>query len=111
MSSWERKITVMRDARLQDRAKLRGTVKSQDLLIEELHKRSAIYSKLLTSANIGIRALNWRRFWTEIAAIALLRILEKYANQLYQEVEGAYTCHPTPSPRLRDVTDSGLVVF
>jgi len=115
MSSWKRKIGVVRDARLKDRATLEGTVRRQDYLIEEFQKslRSSQlqHADTVTFAKQTIRDLNWRRVWVELAAVALLRVLEKHANQLYQEVEGAYTCHPTPSPRLRDVTDSGLVIF
>ena len=57
-----------------------------------------------------VRAVNWQRVFAEIGYAATLRCVEKYANQLYQEIESAHVAHPTPA-QLRDVTDSGLVVF
>ena len=114
MSSWKRKIGVVRDARLANRAKLRGAVKNQDKDIADLQGalegcRQACEDQA-TYFRAAVRSVNWQRVFAEIGYAATLRCVEKYANQLYHEIESAHVAHPTPV-QLRDVTDSGLVVF
>ena len=114
MSSWKRKIGVVRDARLKDRATLRGAIKRQDKDIAALQNQVQIgreeYIKHFADLRAAVRAVNWQRVFAEIGYAATLRCVEKYANQLYHEIESAHVAHPTPV-QLRDVTDSGLVVF
>ena len=110
MSSWKRKIGVMRDARLQDRVTLKGMLKRQDKDIADLRMGIDGRDMIIGQLKTAVRAVNWQRVFAEIGYAATLRCVEKYANQLYHEIESAHVAYPTPV-QLRDVTDSGLVVF
>lgn len=101
MSSWKRKIGVIRDIRLSEKAKLRGSVLTLAARVNHMDLLVRVQAAQATEAA-------FMRFWTDIAAVALLKLVEKYDNILFQEVEGGYSCHPSP-PRLL-VEDSRIFV-
>lgn len=109
-----RQIGAVREERLNDRAKLRGAVKqqAQEIVslsgeVEKLRHVIVVQAEHLKAA---IRAVNWQRVFAEIGYAATLMCVRKYANQLYSDIESAHVAEPSP-PRIRDVSDSGLVVF
>lgn len=92
MSSWKRKIGVVREQRLSEKAKLKGLV--NQLAAKVMHLDALVRVQAVQTTELAIA-----RFWTDVSAVALLKLVEKYDNLLFQEVEGGYSCHPSP-PRL-----------
>lgn len=103
MTSAARKLGVARDRRKYKKAQTLGENKTL--------KRGIIFRDMVIGAQSKeLVYVMYARIWEAIFQAAVLKCMEKFAGQLYTEVEVATQCHPTPPP-LNNVSESGIVLL